>query len=179
MNGLYEPRFIKIDYQDSTITILDRRFPAVALLCPEHDAQPPYESVRERALGGWSRPTRVLLHPSFHCFIPAENGALIDIEWSAERPDTLDLTVRARTCYLAMHGTEQLWLPHCLAAVGPFLVSNEGRTPYPAGNWHWVRAEPEWAIEHIDRLARLPVEKLEGPQVQLLTLRQLEELDRE
>jgi len=157
---------VKVDVPRSEVTIGDRRFPAVALLCPPAPEQP--EPAKERVLG---EPVRA----KYPCvYVPCENGVLIQLQ---KEDKGVTVMLDARTCELdewrvagPNAGPDKLWLPQpvCILAgkVGKWL----DRRGLLAGPWHWDSADEWWVVEHIDRVSVMPYTEPEGPPVRLMRL---------
>lgn len=143
-----------------------RRFPTVALICPQVEGQEPPDSEEDRSLG--------LTACDTVRFIPAENGLLIEVEpMGATRPGLFVVHLRARSCYEYpdSDGT-RLWLPQLVSLVDGRLVAGPELSPmvrYREGRDWWGSAEPDWICEHIDRMARLPFTQPPGPEVELVS----------
>ncbi|HEY7035098.1 MAG TPA: hypothetical protein VH482_27405 [Thermomicrobiales bacterium] len=162
---------IDLNLTDSTVKLGDRWFPAVVMICPDNDIDPEPEPVH-RMLGGPGGRTPLAPYGGWDVYVPAENGALIGIDWSENRPDEVTVNVHARSCLLNVHGHEALYLPFMMAVVGDALlpIERNGRVVRPLPTWRWEHAEPEWAAEHIDRLSRKHLYVPDGPKVELLRL---------
>lgn len=144
---------IDLDFESSIVTLAERRFPTVGLICPQGPEQS--DSRYQRSLGPHA------LMEWCWVYIPAENGILVYL--SAEKSTC---RLYARTCTLDSYGG--LWLPHDLFIAG-------GRIQ--AGNWmEWTGCEPDWLVEHIDRVSGLPYDEPPGPKVELLRLAEYQEL---
>ena len=160
----------ELDLDTSMVKLGDRWFPAVVLTCPDNDIDSEPDPV-QRMLGGPGGGTTLAPAHGWDVYVPAENGALIGIDWGDNRPDEVTVTVHARTCTLNVHGHEALYLPFWLSVSGDALVPIErnGRVR-PLVTWRWERAEPEWVAEHIDRLSRKHLYVPDGPKVELMRL---------
>lgn len=160
------------ELETSTIRILDRHYPACCLICPPYgeDDDPEYE----RMLGGPATP--VVADHAYQAMIPCENGLLVAIEWMKNDPSTCTIGLDARSCSINKFPDQRdLYLPYFVALhegrLVPLVRPRDGR-----GKVEWAGAEPDWAIEFIDRMAALPFEQPPGPQVRLITLQEAEDM---
>jgi len=146
-----------IDREASTVTIAGRRYPAVALICPQ-DTEPRPDRDRALAVGGGDQSV----------YIPAENGLLFRVEEGRnERYHGLSLEPNARTCRQVEDYDGWMWLPWTIGVIDGVLV------PGASNCWYW--AEPEWVVETIDRLSRKSFMQPDGPLVQLVRLNHFDE----
>lgn len=146
--------YVVLDRAASTAEIAGRTFPAATVICPQEDDRPE-ESEHQRALGAGG---------GDQCaFILAENGLLLRVEEAEnERYHGISLDLHARTCQKVWSVDEWEWLPWNVAVIDGRLVA--GASNY----WSW--AEPEWAVETIDRLSAKPFTQPEGPPLRLVPL---------
>lgn len=150
-------RGMKLDHASSTVTLADRRFPAVVCICPPEDYLDRDDEDRSLGTSGTY---------STEAVIPAENGVLFHVETMGQGRDGLALAMWARTCYRTEPTPVDgwIWLPHSLNL-------HDGEfTRCPVGTFDWRNAEPEWVVETIDRLSRKPYTEPEGPAMRLVRL---------
>ena len=167
-----------VDFDASTVTLAGRRFPAVGVIVPDGpgDSEPRHL----RYLGGPARyPNEVGEDSRGDFYVPCENGVLVEIGWYENRAgqQTLEAHIYSRHCHVDRYPSDApLWLPHKMGVVnGNELVSIEGRALYIA-TWEWPGAYPEWLGEFLDRVSRMEAEKLDGPEVELISVRELWEI---
>ena len=152
------------------VAIAGRRFPAVGLICPQVEGDEVL-SDEDRSLG---------LSPGDEAhYVPTENGLLVEVSPMGEgREHLLHLMVRARTCELFVEPIpggqpERLWTPWLLGLLDGRLVPVPsvacGVVVPPRPTWWWANAEPEWVVEHIDRLSRMPLVPPAGPEARLVS----------
>lgn len=147
---------IAIDQEASTVTIADRRYPAVALICPVSDN--PNATEEDRALGACGAAPN-----DRSVYIPTENGLLLRVEEGRnESRHGLSLDPCARTCERVQDPDGWLWLPRPVGWFGGVLLVGRSNV------WYW--AEPEWVVEMIDRLSVLPFEQPPGEPTQIVRL---------
>jgi hypothetical protein len=160
-----------VDTDTSTVTIADRRFPAVCVVCPNAEGQD--DSEAERLLGGEAIPVAgpARGRRSYQALIPCENGVLVAVEWEADTPDVYRIMLEARTCALSTLDTGgPLWLPHTVGVKNGRLVALPPGPYRDDVAWYWINAEPEWTVEHIDRITTMAFTQPPGPSVRLITL---------
>ena len=170
-----------VDFDTSTVTLAGRRFPAVGIIVPNT----PGEVEEPRHLRYLSGPARFPNEVDraaergrgdFH--VPCENGVLVEIGWYENRANrmVLELHVYSRNCTLHTFPVDTpLYLPYKMGAIGNRLVSIEGPALYTA-TWEWQEADPEWVGEFLDRVSRMEPEKLDGPEVEVISISDLWEL---
>ena len=130
-----------------TITIHDRTYPVVALLCPSIEDT---ESDWDRSLGA---------EGDSAVYIPSENGLLFEV--TVQDNKLLQLNLYCVTCEETWHAGEPCWLP-----IGVGLLDGE-LVPGGRGLGMWLNAEPDWVAETIDRLSRLPFTIPDGPRADM------------
>lgn len=156
------------------IEIAGRMFPAVGVVCPQVEGEPFLDDV-SRSMG--------VLAGDDAVYIPHENGLLVEVVATGDpKGSTYQIQTYAAVCEPDPFGHHSegplLYLPMmvCLDVEARRLVP-WGRTPvdrYPArrgswpGVWYWQGAEPDWAAEHIARLATYPLDLPPGPRVTLV-----------
>lgn len=149
------------DDETSTITIADRRFPAVILICPPTGDDDEDDDL-ERSLGATPDAPG-----DKSVFVPAENGILFQMEpVDPDRPERgLILSISARTCYPSPDTDGRFYyLPH------PVSIKDGKVAPGRGGVSIWKNAEPDWVVETIDRLSQAPYVEPEGPLVEMVRL---------
>lgn len=156
---------IDVDLDRSLLILNDRRFPAVALICPEYTEGEP-RTDEERILGGPSYdPAR---NSAWEVYVPLESGALIEVKYQPDDGRT-DATLSALTCHLSLLGQPEdtCWLPH-------FMQASEGTigVRFRRGSGMWMWCDHDWLAEHIDRLSRMRVELPSGPRCRPISLAQ-------
>lgn len=116
-----------------------------------------------------------------HCtvMIPCESGLLFQLDWCDATETAYQMQLLARTCELTKI-SEPLWLPHfmCINVKVPAVTV----LPYPDMNgspWFWEGADPEWVVEHIDRVSKMPFVEPPGPRVRLISLAECHKLNEE
>lgn len=151
-----QPICIDLEPATSTIRIGERRFPACVVRCPptEYQRNDPPDSL---VLGSKAGATSWL-----SAFVPMENGAMINVEWTRGRCDAV---LYARTCALFPDATETIWLPHHLHLMGRRICAG------CKGPWEWRLCEAEWLAEHIERLSTYAYTEPEGPACELIPLK--------
>lgn len=150
---------MNVDYEASTVTLAGRTFPAVGLICPQDGD---VKDRHSRLLGG------PIGRAGFQAVIPAENGVITVIEVTAGRP-AVDVALWAATCDLNTFPNDSpKWLPVQLCIARRAI----GRIPFrPRGvEWQWNGADPEWVVEFIDRVSRLPFDEPGGPRCEMIRL---------
>lgn len=146
---------LELDVATSTIVLAGYRFPACGLRCPLDEDWP------------YTDDQRVLVDITTldeNVYVPMESGALINIERFAN--DGINARLYARTCEHQTVGSETLWLPHSLQLEGRRVV---------VGWQEWQGCEPEWLVEHIDRVATYSYDEPPGPACELLLLSDFKE----
>lgn len=144
---------VVIDRAASTAEIAGRRFPAVTVICPNHEDED--RTKRDRALGAGGGDQCV--------YIPAENGLLLRVEEARnEKYHAISLDLHARSCELVWSVDEWIYLPWNVAVIDGKLVAGTSNF------WSW--AEPEWVVETIDRLCRKPFMQPDGPLLEIVPL---------
>jgi hypothetical protein len=153
---------LDVDYDASTVTFGGRRFPAVCVICPPIEGQP--DSEWDRMLGGRGSPTVGRAKGVVHhqVMIPCENGILVAVEAVNDR-EGFSVHLYSRASQLTS-SNDILWLPYTVSLLDGGLAASW------AGVWWWRDAEPEWTVELIDRVSRMPFTQPPGPQVRLITL---------
>jgi hypothetical protein len=150
---------MKLDLERSEVTLGDRRFPAVALVCPQDDVDAP-RSAWDRSLGAPG--------PLPSVFIPGENGILVEIE---EFEAGLSVSLYARTCErVETPQGEWTWLPQDISIVGNRLDVFLDRRGLIQGPHRWEGCDEWWVAEHLDRVTRMPYTEPDGPRVELVRL---------
>lgn len=140
-----------------TVTIAGRSFPVAMLICPPDERQ---TTDKDRSLGGGSP-------NDLSRYVLAENGVLFMVEPDSD--STWTLALFARTCILTLEvdKDDDLWLPHAV-------ILREGElSALGSGTYMWSHCEPEWVVETIDRLSRMPFTQPAGPVVRLVPLPEL------
>lgn len=151
---------IGVDLKRSLLILNDRRFPAVALICPQHECEEREDF--DRLLGGPS--CRPDLNRAWDVYVPLESGVLIQVS-----DDTrTDACLRARTCYEypdPNDTVDQYWLPHNMEARNGTIAVN-----VRVNGGTWLDCDHDWLAEHIDRLSRMRVELPSGPRCRPVSL---------
>lgn len=145
------------DVTTSTIRLAGARLPVVAVVCPPVEGYPE-ECDWCRHLGSVNGETSA--------YVPLENGLLYEI--TALENGTLDIHLNARTCELLdqYHPVDDpMWLPWAIALRNGALETRDMMCHRQVRSWNG--AEPEWALEHLRRMAALPFTQPPGPAVQL------------
>jgi hypothetical protein len=151
-----------IDFDRSIVTLAGRRWPIVALVCPEDDD---HDDPANRTLG---------IGPDV--YVPMENGLLVLLDYNDQDGPyhgTWDVWLHLRRCYLDgpwPNGDNPIWLPQYARLVSGRVVPDDPKMRLP-GIGSWFNADPDWVSEHLDRLATFPVELGEGPEVSLIPVR--------
>lgn len=145
------PDGIELDIEGSRVRLGERWFPAVVLEWPEDDCLP-------AMIYNPARRTDWIVN------VPMENGAFVAVT---------NEVIDAGALYLFLHAP--VW------GLSGYFVINDYDEPQPM--WSngkeivrltshrrgyellWGPCDPEWAAEHIERLSRLPVQKVVGPPV--------------
>lgn len=166
-----------VDLDTSTLTLAGRRLPAVGVVCPIGPG--PDNSRPERTLSALNAGHEPF--PHIEVVVPTENGVLVQLAWFKDRPGLI-VQLGARTCELTPSDDDPIWLPIPLAVVAGRI---EATSRTDLGKYllvkHliWRDAEPDWVVEHIDRVARLPYDEPPGPRVELVRLGELPALQAE
>ena len=166
------------DLTTSTVTLAGRRFPATNAICPPTGPDDP-DTELDRILAGHGGPGTVGASISFEVLIPAENGVLVAVELDDKYG--YKMTLHSRTCRPEPWDDTEIMIPYFVSIVGSELVVNQPRTrrgPFvpPVGVWRWDNADPEWIVEFIDRISRMPFTQPPGPEVRLISLAEAERL---
>lgn len=145
-----------IDIDHGTITIHDRTFPAVHVICPADD------------LTTYGREHRSL-YTTTDVYIPCENGALIHVD--CQRPGLHNLLIYSRRCeWVVTTPDDALWLPRPLYKGVQWAL-----TPNPRHGIHaWWSCLPDWTAEQIDRIASCTVIRDDSytPPLEIVSLRE-------
>lgn len=140
--------------------LVGRRFPAVGLICPtEGETICAADAVVRRRRSGAPWYQYSLGCDQTGWYVPCENGALVDVG-NRDRGPLVDVHLYSRHCRLNREPCGcAIWLPISMGIARGHLVSNECSDALGA----WIGAEPEWAVELIDRVSLLPVLEPDGP----------------
>ena len=160
---------VELDIENSTITLAGHRFPCGIF----HDAYEP------GTMWGGLEPSR-----GWAVDIPLENGACVQVRIGAEDignagPLSMHLYLQCpywvretvfsgeRPC---VQGACTISKIDGVSTIVPWIsIYPDGR--FVPGPWHWEDCEPEWAAEHIHRLAVMPFLRPEGlPRMQWVRL---------
>jgi hypothetical protein len=165
---------MKLHLAESMVEIAGRLFPASGVICPLHETRPEADEPEwERRFSGRGGGTKVLPEISYTVHIPTENGLLIEIEEGSDNPGLLDVKLFSRTCEETFCTAEPkgwlMYVPRFLTLDGAEIIEAAGPT--------WRNAEPEWVAEFIDRVSKMPYQPTPGPQVKLITLAALAEME--
>lgn len=150
-----------IDFDTSTITLAGRVLPAVAVICPPHPDQSDTDADRTLA---------DLRADSVEVWVPSENGLITEVAWNPDRAD-VGLHLSSPRCDVNTDSADgsRMWLPRTMqiepdGTVRPWRLRVRG-------GWSWEGCDPEWAVEHLLRISRRPVDDLDmGPSVRLVSL---------
>lgn len=161
---------LDVDETASTVTISGRRFPACCVICPLAPGQT--DSEWDRMLGGRGAPTVGRAKGVIHhqVMIPCENGILVAVEAASDQ-DGLSVHLYSRASQLTT-SNDILWLPYTVSLVDGRLAASF------AGVWWWRDAEPEWVVEFIDWVSRMPFTQPPGPEMQIIDLATAEALEK-
>ena len=160
---------MKLEHATSTVVIADRRFPAVAVVCPPVAGSDDPGTDQDRTLGGHGGPG-VTNTVSDQVMIPCENGVLVGVEDFEDQPGYV-VTLHARACQQQPWDDTHIWVPYFVAIAGGTLVAaNNGIHDMLDAPWRWDGAEPEWTVELIDRVNRMPFTQPSGPEARLIPL---------
>jgi hypothetical protein len=170
---------MNLDYTTSTVEIAGRRFPAANAVCPPTGPDDT-DSERDRMLAGHGGPGTIGLSTSYEVLIPCENGVLVSVELDSKYGYKVSL--HSRTCRSEPWDDTHIMIPCFVSIVGGNLVAEQHRNPrggltVPSGPWRWDGAEPEWIVELIDRVGRMPFIQPPGPEVRLISLAEGDRLD--
>lgn len=158
---------MKLDFDTSTVTIAGRRFPAVAAICPPVDDDDPGTD-RDRMLGGHGGPGTTNMPVSDQVYIPCENGAFVAIEAVDGKPGYA-ITLHSRACQQTPWDDSHIWVPYFVGIDRAELIVQERLLDLTCP-WRWEGAEPEWTVELIDRVNRMPFTQPPGPEVRLIPI---------
>ena len=160
-----------LDFQRSLVTIAGRRLPAIGLLCPSvegDDSEP-----ADHMLGGPGGPGELNLPRTDQVYIPLENGVIVALEREQDGPELYSVSLWSRTCELTRQTNVEghdLFIPISVHIVDGVLTATPAKDRRLRGLFQWSKAEPDWTVEFIDRLARMPFTPPDGPQVTPISL---------
>lgn len=160
---------MKFDLRESTVMLAGRSLPAVNLICPVDETDPD-EPEKDRALGWPSASTKPASreYSDRDVYVPLENGLLVLL---VESTVGLSIYLFSRVCERVSFPDEDwTWLPANVYLRQGELYSPGRRLVNPPGRHFWDRAEEDWALEHIDRLAGKSFTPPEGPEATLVRL---------
>lgn len=154
----------------TALHLAGRRFPVVGLIYPSdgetycgHDyGHGPHEGPRER-----SRYQRSIGDDRNGWYIPCENGLLILVEneWFRSGRWALSVALYSRHCSLMV---DSCGCSMCLPASMLTLDGRIGPSAFGLRGHYWSDADPEWAVELIDRVSVMPVDEPDGPIVEII-----------
>lgn len=147
---------IELDVDRSTIRLAGTTLPLVVLVCPKHDDEP------DRSPGSFALASE--LRRGVNGFVPMENGAVADVYQGEDRRIFLSLYSHRCIEYEPVHPEDTpSWIPGPLQPVDGRLVSGIKNTI------RWHDCEPDWVVETIHRMSRLPVDHPDGPACRIVT----------
>lgn len=171
---------MKLDIDSSTVVLAGRRFPAANAVCPPLGPDDT-DSDRDRMLAGHGGPGIMGTATSYEVLIPCENGVLVSVEQYSDKVG-YKVSLHSRACHHEPWDDQQILIPYFVSITYGELVAHANRNSRgaviaPTGVWRWDDAEPEWIVELIDRINKMPFTQPQGPQVRLITLAEAEQLD--
>jgi hypothetical protein len=159
---------VKLEHDTSTVVIDDRHFPAVAVICPPLEGDPDPGTDEDRMLGGHGGPG-ITNTVSDQVYIPCENGVFVAVEDFENQPGYV-ITLHSRACLQQPWDNSRIWIPYSVSIVDGRLVATSDLLSLSRAAWRWEGAEPEWTVELIDRVSRMPFTQPPGPEVRLIPL---------